>query len=182
MRISTRRGDDGTTSVRGGGRVRKSAAVVETLGALDEAQVALGMARAECSRQSAFDELLLGLERDLWVVMAEVAAAPVGAARPRRATVVTLEMVAALEEAIDAHSAGLGGITGFVLPGENRLAAALDGARVAVRRAERRLAASDLGGTSHVLAYVNRLSDLCWTLARESESSHAPAREEGGCE
>jgi cob(I)alamin adenosyltransferase len=180
MRISTRRGDDGTTSVRGGGRVRKSAAVVEALGALDEAQAALGLARAECARLGAENELLLGLERDLWVVMAEVAAAPVGAARPRRATVVTPEMVAALEKAIDAHSAGLGRITGFVLPGENRLAAALDAARAVVRRAERRLAAGDKGDTGYVLAYVNRLSDLCWTLAREAESSHAPAREEGG--
>ncbi len=177
MRIYTRRGDDGTTSVRGGDRVGKSSALVEALGALDEAQAALGVARAEGGRPGALDDVLVGVERDLWVVMAEVAALP--GRPPGPADTVTSEMVAAVESAIDAHSAGLGGITGFAVPGGNRLAAALDVARAAVRRAERRLAALELGGHRLLLAYVNRLSDLCWTLAREAEEGYLPARKEG---
>ncbi|MFZ0060198.1 MAG: cob(I)yrinic acid a,c-diamide adenosyltransferase [Acidimicrobiales bacterium] len=178
MKIYTRRGDDGTTSLRAGGRVDKSSAVVEVLGALDEAQAALGVARAASTRPGTLDELLVGVERDLWVVMAEVAAAPVDTARPGPRSTVTPEMVAALESAIDVHAAGRGRITGFAVPGENRLAAALDFARTVVRRAERRLVALE-PANGHVLAYLNRLSDLCWTLARESEDRHLPAREEG---
>ncbi|HXZ83123.1 MAG TPA: cob(I)yrinic acid a,c-diamide adenosyltransferase [Acidimicrobiales bacterium] len=176
MRIYTRRGDDGTTSLRGGRRVAKSSALVEALGALDEAQAALGVARAECARPSALEDLLVGFERDLWVVMAEVAGPPVGDEGTTAASTVTPEMVLAVESAIDARAPTLGGIRGFALPGENRLAAALDAARTAVRRAERRLAALELAGDGHVLAYVNRLSDLCWALARESEEVHLPAR------
>jgi cob(I)alamin adenosyltransferase len=171
VRIYTRRGDDGTTSLRGGARVAKSHGLVEALGALDEAQAALGVARAECSRGGSLNGLLAGLERDLWAVMGEVAA-PGGAKET-----VTPAMVAALEATIDAHAAGLGRIDGFALPGENRLAAALDSARTVVRRAERRLVAAEGNGAGLVLAYVNRLSDLCWALAREAEDALRPARE-----
>ena len=73
--ISTKRGDDGTTGLFYGGRVRKDSARVETTGAIDEAQAALGLARAEV-RGSELDDELQGLERGLWVVMAEVATAP----------------------------------------------------------------------------------------------------------
>jgi len=163
-----------------GGRVAKSAEIVEALGALDEAQAALGVARAECARASALSDLLVDLERDLWVVMAEVAAAPGRRGRGAPARQVTPEMVAALEAAIDARAAALGGVTGFAVPGENRLAAALDVARTSVRRAERRLAARELNSKRCVLAYVNRLSDLCWTLAREAEGVSLPARDEKG--
>ncbi len=171
MRIYTRRGDDGTTSLRGGTRVPKSHGLVEALGALDEAQAALGVARAECPRGGTLDDLLAGLERDLWAVMGEVAA-PGGGKET-----VTPAMVAGLEVLIDAHAAGLGRIDGFALPGENRLAAALDAARTVVRRAERRLVAVEGNGAGEVLAYVNRLSDLCWALAREAEGAVRPARE-----
>ncbi|MGA9078606.1 MAG: ATP:cob(I)alamin adenosyltransferase, partial [Acidimicrobiales bacterium] len=96
MRIYTRRGDDGTTSLRGGGRIPKSDAVVEALGALDEAQAALGVARAACDRHGGVADLLVGLERGLWTVMAQV-----GVAGPKRRrgpeNEVTPAMVAALE-------------------------------------------------------------------------------------
>lgn len=176
MRIYSRRGDDGTTSVRGGGRIPKSDAVVEALGALDEAQAALGVARAACDRQGGVADLLVGLERCLWTVMAQVGVA-VGKRRRGSENEVTPAMVAALEAAIDERAARLGEIDGFAVPGENPLAAALDVARTAVRRAERRLVALD-SAPGLVIAYVNRLSDLCWVLARTSEDGYLPAREE----
>ena len=176
MKIYTRRGDDGTTALRAGGRVRKDSARIEALGALDEAQSALGVARAEATGQ--LGELLVSIERDLWVLMAEVATAP---AQRRRlqpgVTAVTAEMTARLEEAIDEHTARIGELTDFTVPGESRLSAALDLARTVVRRAERRLAGVGLPDESHVAAYVNRLSDLCWAIARSSESEHRLAKE-----
>jgi cob(I)alamin adenosyltransferase len=176
VRIYSRRGDDGSTSVRGGGRIPKSDAVVEALGALDEAQAALGVARVECNRQDGVADLLVGLERGLWTVMAQVGVPP-GKRRRGSGNDVTPAMVAALEAAIDERAARLGEIDGFAVPGENRLAAALDVARTAVRRAERRLVALD-AAPGPVIAYVNRLSDLCWVLARASEDGYLPAREE----
>jgi cob(I)alamin adenosyltransferase len=176
VRIYTRRGDDGTTSVGGPGRIPKSDATVEALGALDEAQAALGVARAACDRHGGLADLLVGLERGLWTVMAQVG---VALERGRRGSEneVTPAMVAALEAAIDERVGLLGKIDGFAVPGENPLAAALDVARTAVRRAERRLVALD-SAPGLVIAYVNRLSDLCWVLARASEDGYLPAREE----
>ena len=75
MSISTKGGDDGTTGLLYGGRVQKDSGRIETNGAIDEAQAALGLARAEV-RGSELDDELAGLERGLWVVMAEVATAP----------------------------------------------------------------------------------------------------------
>src|SRR5881227_4238064 len=74
--IYTRKGDDGTTGLLFGGRVRKDDPAPEAYGAVDEAQAALGVARAETGEGSELDTLLVRLERDLWVVMAELATAP----------------------------------------------------------------------------------------------------------
>ena len=102
MRIYTRKGDDGTTGLFHGGRVRKDAPAMEANGAVDEAQVALGMARAEAERGTELSELIVDLERDLWVLMAEVATAPEsrGKLKPGQ-TLVTREMIVALEKRID---------------------------------------------------------------------------------
>ncbi len=172
MRPYTRRGDDGTTGLHGGGRVAKTSLVVEVLGSVDEAQAALGLARAETVRGGELDTLLLELERQLWVLMAEVANAP-----ERRgellagSTRVDRDMVVALESRIDAVCAGLDLERGFVAPGGTRLSAALDLARTVVRRAERHAAGLELGPSS-VVPYLNRLSDLCWALARAAEGEH----------
>ena len=97
MSISTKRGDDGTTGLLHGGRVRKDSARIGTNGAIDESQAALGLARAEV-RGTELDDELAGLERDLWVVMAEVATAPRSRSRlVEGRTLVTAEMVDALE-------------------------------------------------------------------------------------
>jgi cob(I)alamin adenosyltransferase len=174
--ISTKRGDDGTTGLLHGGRVRKDSARIEINGAIDEAQAALGLARAEV-RGSGLDDELAGLERGLWVVMAEVATAP----RHRHklvagATLVTGEMVDGLDRRVHELEASKAMPSGFVVPGQSRPGAALDLARTVVRRAERRAVALRIGEGSQVVPYLNRLSDLCWLLARSTEQEHLKAR------
>ncbi len=169
VRIYTRKGDDGTTGLLYGGRVRKDDAVIEANGAVDEAQAALGVARAEAQAGSELDVLLVGLERDLWVLMAEVAtAAPNRHKLVPGTSLVTKDMVTALESTLDALSARFEMPKEFVVPGSNRVSAALDVARTVVRRAERLLVAGHVEG-SEVGPYLNRLSDLVWTMARWQE-------------
>jgi cob(I)alamin adenosyltransferase len=174
--IYTRKGDDGTTGLLFGGRVRKDDPLPEAYGAVDEAQAALGLARAEAERGSELDELLVGLQRDLWVVMAELATAPENRHKLGPDGVVTAGMVAALEPLIDDLTSRFEPPREFVLPGQNRVAAALDLACQVVRRAERRSLVVAPDG-SHVLPYLNRLSDLVWTMARWQEGSFLPTRE-----
>ena len=177
MKIYTRKGDDGTTGLLYGGRVRKDAAPIEVNGAVDEAQAALGMARAETDRGSELDELLVGLERDLWVLMAEVATAPKNRHKlTPGASLVTEEMVSHLEHQIDDVSERFKAPKEFTVPGQSRTAACLDLARTVVRRSERLALGLELGDLSQVLPYLNRLSDLCWTLARWQEGEHLLAR------
>ncbi len=169
MDVSTRKGDDGTTGLYGGGRVRKDSARIEACGAVDEAQAALGVARATAGKASPVDAILVGLERDLWVLMAELATDPGNDHKLVDGTSrVTAEMVTGLEQQIDQVTASFVMPKDFVVPGETPVAAALDVARVVVRRAERR-ALAVAGPESHVVPYLNRLSDACWTLARWQE-------------
>jgi len=177
VKIYTRRGDDGTTGLLYGGRVRKDSATIDLNGAVDEAQAALGVARAEADRGSELDELLIGLERDLWVLMAEVATAPDNRHKlTPGVSLVTEDMVAALEARIDALDERFEMPTEFVVPGQTRLGALLDVARTVVRRAER-LAPTVVIEGSYVGPYLNRLSDLCWTMARWQEDEHLPSRQ-----
>ncbi len=175
VKVYTRRGDDGTTALRAGGRVRKDDPLVEMTGTVDEAQAVLGCARAECERGGALDLLLVSVEREMWVLMAELSTGlgERGSLRPG-VTAVTAEMVSRLETEIDAALDGLELAPAFAVPGENRLAAQLDLARTVVRRAERLVAARELEG-SQAPAYLNRLSDLCWALARANEGVHVLA-------
>ena len=177
MRIYTRKGDDGTTGLLFGGRVRKDSAVPTACGDVDEAQAALGLARASAQPASELDRLLIGLERDLWVLMAELATSPDHRERlvPGR-TQVTADMVEALEPVIDDLTGRFDPPTEFVLPGQTPVAAALDLARAVVRRAERS-ALAVAGPGSSVVPYLNRLSDLLWTMARWQEGRVLPARE-----
>ncbi len=178
MKIYTRSGDDGTTGLYFGGRVAKTDAPIEVNGAVDEAQAALGAARAWAERGGEVDALLVSVERDLWVLMAEVATAP----ENRRklvdgATRVTAAMVERLESEIDRLSAVTEMPREFVVPGEDHLSAALDVARTVVRRAER-VAVAHPVEDSYVGAYLNRLSDFVWALARFAEGPrHRRARD-----
>jgi cob(I)alamin adenosyltransferase len=180
MKIYTRKGDDGTTGLLFGGRVAKDAAAIEANGAVDEAQAALGLARAEVERGSRVDELLISLERDLYILMAEVATATKNRDKlVPGVSAVTSEMVDRLEALIDELTERFPPITGFVNPGQDRVAACLDVARTVVRRAERRVVHAIPEG-SQVGPYLNRLSDLVWTMARWQEDGESlPSRRAG---
>jgi cob(I)alamin adenosyltransferase len=132
------------------------------------------VARAETGEGSELDGLLVRLERDLWVVMGELATAPENRAKlDPGVSMVTAEMVAGLEPVIDDLTSRFDAPTEFVVPGQDRLSALLDVARTAVRNAERRA----LSTAAHVVPYLNRLSDLLWTMARWQEGQFMPARE-----
>ena len=165
-KIYTKRGDDGTTGLLYGGRVRKDSWRIELNGAVDEAQAAIGLARAETAPGSEIHERLTALARDLYVLMAEVATAPENRTKLKAgSSLVTEDMVTALEVGIDDLLERFEMPADFTIPGENRLAAALDLARAVVRRAER-LAVSEPTEGSFVITYLNRLSDLLWAMAR----------------
>ena len=179
-RIYTKKGDDGTTGLLFGGRVRKDSPRIVLNGAVDEAQAAIGMARAETAPGSEANERLTALARDLYVLMAEVATAPENRSRLRAgSTLVTPDMVARLEAGIDDLLARVDMPSDFVIPGENRVAAALDLARTVVRRAERLAVAEPMEG-SLVVAYLNRLSDLLWAMARWQEGPEHPLTKRAG--
>lgn len=175
-RIYTRRGDDGSTGLLHGGRVRKDSLAVEACGEVDEAQAVMGVARAHAGRGSELDSLLIGLQRDLWVLMAELATGPEHRHQLNPAqTLVTPEMVTRLEPLIDDLTSRFRPPTEFVVPGQTVVSAYLDLARTVVRRAERRALGCAPEG-SQVVPYLNRLSDLLWTMARWQEDVFLPTR------
>ncbi len=177
LRIYTKTGDDGTTGLLYGGRVAKDSPVMQVTGSVDEAQAAMGVARAEAEPDSELDVLLTRLERELYVLMAEVATDPSHRSKlVPGTTLVTDGMVAALETDIDGLIARVTMPTEFVIPGASRASAALDVARTVVRRAERQLVSHPIEG-SLVGRYLNRLSDLLWAMARWTEGDeHLLAR------
>jgi cob(I)alamin adenosyltransferase len=172
VKIYTRKGDDGTTSLWYGGRVAKHHGRTEAYGALDEACAELGVARALCGAEGA-DELaadLLRLQDDLFVAGAELATAPEAAERLEDGiSRTTEEMVAWLEGRIDRYMAAVDLPPQFVIPGGNQLSAQLDVARTTIRRAERRISAlneaGELAGET-IVHFVNRASDLAYAMAR----------------
>lgn len=173
MKIYTRTGDDGTTGLLFGGRVAKDSPIVEANGAVDEAQAALGAVRALVERGSELDLLLVGLERDLYVLMAEMATAEANRVKLRPGvTLVTEEMVGDLERRIDEIATRFPAINDFVVPGHDPVSASLDVARTVVRRAERAALRACPRG-SLVLRYLNRLSDLVWAMARWQEQGES---------
>jgi cob(I)alamin adenosyltransferase len=171
VKIYTRKGDDGTTGLLYGGRVAKTSPVIEANGDIDEAQAALGVARAAAG-PGRLDAMLVAVERDLYALMAEVATAPANRRKLTPGTsLVTDDMVAAIEALIDELTEEFPPLTDFSIPGHDPISAHLDVARTVVRRAERSLQAvgPDGLGDSRAPAYLNRLSDLVWTMARWQE-------------
>ncbi|MDA8385719.1 MAG: cob(I)yrinic acid a,c-diamide adenosyltransferase [Actinomycetota bacterium] len=182
MKIYTKKGDDGTTGLLYGGRVQKDSYQIELNGAVDEAQAHLGFARSLGERGAALDEIVISLEADLWVLMAEVATGEDSRSKltPGK-TLVTSDMVARLEHLIDDAMERFEMPKAFVVPGSNPLSAAMDVARTVVRRAERLcLPFMRAYPESSVGPYLNRLSDLCWALARWQEGEHLLAKEVRG--
>jgi cob(I)alamin adenosyltransferase len=192
MKVYTRKGDDGSTGLLYGGRVGKDDAGPAAYGEVDEAVSALGLARAVAEPGSELAEIIIRLQRELFVAGAELATAPENRAKLQPGiSLVTPEMVSALEPLIDDLTARYDPPQEFVLPGENQVAAALDLARAVVRRAERAAVAAVRAGwlaggsgvspempASHVVPYLNRLADLVYTMARWQEGAWRPVRTE----
>ena len=176
MSISTRTGDQGQTGLLYGQRVPKNHPQIEALGACDELNVAIGLARAAGGRP----EVLLPIQHDLVALMGEVACAEADTARYLESKFKKLDAAALYRvdlAAADLEARGLR-FDGWATPGAGPLAAAFDQARVVARRAERHLVGlpADAGRTVRpvILAYVNRVSDLLWLLAREAEQDLLP--------
>jgi len=171
VKIYTKKGDDGTTSLWYGGRVPKHHGRTEAYGALDEACSQLGVARSLCGADEA--ELaadILRLQDDLFIAGAELATAPEAADRLEDGISRTTEaMVAELEQRIDRYMSEVELPPQFVIPGGNQLSAQLDIARTVIRRAERRIAALAAEGqlaSETVIHLVNRASDYAYAMAR----------------
>jgi cob(I)alamin adenosyltransferase len=177
-RIYTKTGDDGTTGLLYGGRVPKDDLVTDAYGTTDEAVAAIGLARAMVSDQAMREELLI-LQRELFVVGADLAANPAERTKlDPGVSLVTEAMTARLEGRIDDLVAERPLPETFIVPGANPGSAALDVARGIVRRAERRVVGlehADRGVNSEVRRYLNRLSDLLFVLARRQAGESEPA-------
>ena len=159
----TRTGDDGYTGLLGEGRVPKDHPRPEAIGALDEANAALGVARSACQMPET-RKLILEIQRHLYQIMAEVAATPKNAERFRQ---ITTEQVSWIEAQIAIFQAQVRIPNEFIVPGDTPAGAALDLARAVVRRAERRVTHlwhQDALENHALLHYLNRLSSLCFVL------------------
>jgi cob(I)alamin adenosyltransferase len=177
MSIATRTGDKGTTSLLHGQRVPKDHPQIEAVGAFDELNVEIGAARLAASDPAA-RELLAGVQGSLVALMGELACAEEDSTGHAQSTFARLSeadlgrldtFLAALE------SRGLR-LEGWATPGANPAALAFDRARVAARKAERRLAGLAGSGRAArplLFQWTNRLSDVLWLLAREAETKAA---------
>lgn len=161
MKIYTRGGDKGRTSLFSGARVDKDDARIEALGAIDEVVAVLGLAKAAPGAGDVHERLET-LQTELYLVMADIATDGGGEAR------LQAEAVERLEAAIDTLEADLPALTDFVIPGASPSSAALHHARTVCRRAERRVRSARRAHAlpKCVLIYLNRLSDLLFVLAR----------------
>lgn len=162
-KVYTKTGDKGTTGLYTGERVKKSSLRVESYGTIDELQAFLGLARAHAHNKDV-QEVLLHVEKELWMLMADIASLG-------KEPAITEEHVVALEGFIDRFDGVLPALNAFVLPGNDQASSYLHVARTIARRAERavwRVADSEAVHESN-LRYLNRLSDLCFMLARVEE-------------
>jgi cob(I)alamin adenosyltransferase len=175
-RIYTKTGDDGTTGLLYGGRISKDDAATEAYGTTDEAVAALGLARA--SAEPVMAEELLALQRELFIVGADLATNPTERAKLQPGvSLVTSDMTERLERRIDELVAERALPQAFIVPGANAGSAALDLARSVIRRAERQVVALEHEGRDvnpEVRRYLNRLSDLVFVLARRRAGEDEP--------
>lgn len=174
MKIYTRKGDGGQTAIWGGRRLDKDDARIEAIGAVDECNAAIGVAAAELPHGDA--AVLAEVQDCLFVVGCELMApdrSGAGASVPRLGE----ETVAWLETTIDDTEARLPELTSFIHPTGTRAAASLHLARAVCRRAERRVTALRRAEPvdDQVPAYLNRLADLLFVLARHANLSDGVA-------
>jgi cob(I)alamin adenosyltransferase len=165
-KIYTRRGDDGSTGLFGGPRVRKDDLRVSAYGEVDELNSALGVAREELP-EGDLRSLVDALQSELFTLGAQLAT-PDADAAPKEVPRVTAQDVERLEREIDRLTGELPPMKNFILPGGSRAGAALHLCRTVCRRAERKVVElAECGPVSpEALAYVNRLSDLLFVMAR----------------
>jgi len=170
--IYTKTGDDGTTGRLFGGRIPKDDLLVEVCGDIDETVAALGLARARMPVESELRGTVLEIQRDLFVIAADLMANP--RARHRLAAGVSRadpDMTARLEAHIDRLVAQRPLRPVFIVPGATEISAALDMARAVIRRAERHVVHAARGNPSvstSVVTYLNRASDLLYVMARHA--------------
>ena len=170
MKIYTRTGDKGDTGLFGGGRVSKNHPRVAAYGDVDELNAAIGLARA-IQLLPRVDEVLVSIQRDLFAIGALLATPDREKMRQHLEKArLDEERVAELERDIDSGDRELEPLKSFILPGGTPKAAALHVARTVCRRAERRIVGlrddSEDEIPEVVIIYLNRLSDLLFTLAR----------------
>lgn len=170
MSIATKTGDKGETALMYGRRVPKTDIRVEAYGCVDELTSLLGLARAIC-QDDLVDDYILAVQKDLITLMGELATAPEDHERFLRDGFkeTTAEMTDRLTAAIDDLEKNKElNFKDWVVPGGSTGSAALDVARTACRRAERAVvaAATTQKVNAEIIRYLNRLSDLCWLLAR----------------
>lgn len=173
MSIATRRGDDGTTGLLHGQRVRKDDAQVEALGAFDELNVEIGGARLALSGEPA--QFLAAVQSALVAAMGEIACAQEDSAAHEGSKFARLAEsdLARLDERVGRLEGAGTPLGGWATPGSTAASLALDRARVAARRAERRLAALPAKGrrpTALLQKWINRLSDALWLMARDADA------------
>jgi len=166
MKIYTKTGDDGSTSLLGGSRVRKSDARIDCYGQIDELNAAIGWC-VVAATASDLTEHLRAIQNELFVIGSHLAIAE-GAPAPATLSPLDESHVGRLEMQIDAAVARLPALRNFILPGGSEIAARLHIARTICRRAERRLVhfAQDRPVAPIILTYLNRLSDWLFVAAR----------------
>ncbi|RIV90873.1 cob(I)yrinic acid a,c-diamide adenosyltransferase [Aurantiacibacter xanthus] len=165
-RIYTRTGDDGTSGLVDGSRLPKHHARLEAVGAVDEANSAIGY--AICALDGGLAQHLRRIQNDLFDLGADLATPGDDFAPSDRALRIVAAQTAWLEQRIDAENAALAPLTSFILPGGSEAAARLHLARTTARRAERAIVAlaAQEPVNPQALAYSNRLSDYLFVLAR----------------
>jgi cob(I)alamin adenosyltransferase len=170
MKIYTKTGDDGTTGLFGGARVAKTSSRVDAYGTVDELNATIGVARAT-KLEAATDDVLAHVQVDLFTVGAELACVP-GKEDKLGMTLLGASDAERLERAIDDAEKDLPPLKSFVLPGGSAQASALHLARTVCRRAERAvLLLDDAEPRREIVIYLNRLSDLLFTLARKANAA-----------
>jgi cob(I)alamin adenosyltransferase len=174
MSIVTKTGDDGSTGLMYNRRVPKCHPRVEALGAVDELNATLGLARAS-ARHPFVSGRLLEMQTALVVLMGELAVQPEDLPRYMKDgfVLVSPEMTAKLDRVAQEIEAQSGPGKGWAAPGANLSSAALDAARTVCRRAERRVCAlreTNPTQNAEILVFLNRMSDALWLLARWAEN------------
>jgi cob(I)alamin adenosyltransferase len=178
--IVTKTGDKGETSLMYGRRLSKADPHVDAYGCVDELSAALGLARS-IATEKFLSEQILAVQRDLIVIMGELATAPSDHERYAKDGfhLTTAEMVDRITSVIfDLERDKSLYPKDWVVPGSSPVSAALDFARTTCRRAERHITAFSAGEenfNAQILRYLNRLSDLCWVLARYAEKKQHPS-------